>query len=79
MCHQSAAGQPKLSREIFILLEFMGLIRAGTQGQKPKPSATRTLKYDLQTEAKFKGTVEELKQPPKGQREGDHASVGEEQ
>jgi len=67
MRSQSAAGQPKPSCEIFILLAFvMVLISAGAQGQKPKPSAAGIPKYDLQTEAKFKGTVEELKQPPKG-------------
>jgi len=67
MCNQSAAGQLKSSREIFILLAFLMVLASGsTQGQKPKPSAAGLPKYDLQTEAKFKGTVEELKQAPKG-------------
>ena len=67
MCNESSSGQPKSSCEIFVLLAFLMLLTsASTQGQKPKPSAADTPKYDLQTEAKFKGTVEELKQPPKG-------------
>ena len=67
MCNESRSGRPKSSCEIFVLLAFLMLLTsASTQGQKPKPSATDTPKYDLQTEAKFKGTVEELKQPPKG-------------
>jgi hypothetical protein len=44
----------------------MVLISAGAQAQKRKPPAAAPPKYDLQTEAKFKGTVEELKLPPKG-------------
>jgi hypothetical protein len=67
MCIQSAASQPKASRGIFILLVFLTvLISAGAQAQKPKPSAAGIPKYNFQTEAKFKGTVEELKQPAKG-------------
>jgi hypothetical protein len=42
------------------------LIGAAAQIQKRQAPAAGLPKYDLQTEAKFKGTVEELKQPAKG-------------
>jgi hypothetical protein len=67
MCSQSGSVRLNSARDIFILLAFLVfLIGAAAQLQKRKPPEPGLPKYDLQTEAKFKGTVEELKQPPNG-------------
>jgi hypothetical protein len=66
MLSQSRSIRLNSSRDIFILLGFLVLlIGAAAQTQKRKTPADLP-KYDLQTEAKFKGTVEGLKEPPKG-------------
>jgi hypothetical protein len=53
------------SRKISVLPVFLTLLLvASLVAQKtPKPSSP---KYDLQTEVKIKGTIEEVKLPPKG-------------
>jgi hypothetical protein len=53
------------SRKISVLPVFLTLLLvASLVAQKtPKPSSP---KYDLQTEAKIKGPIEEVKLPPKG-------------
>jgi hypothetical protein len=67
MCSQSGSTRLNSSRDIFILLAFLVfLIGGAAQTQKRKSPPAGLPKYDLQTEAKFKGTVEELKLPPKG-------------
>ena len=46
---------------------FLAVIFVATaSGQKSQANAASLPKYDLQTETKIKGTVEELKLPPKG-------------
>ena len=47
---------------IFLLITLL-LLSPFAPGQKTQPAAP---KYDLQTEAKFKGIIEEVKLPPKG-------------
>ena len=67
MHNQAEFGQSDLWREMIFLLAFLVLLlRAPAQAQKSQPPASGPPKYDLRTEAKFKGTVEELRLPPKG-------------
>jgi hypothetical protein len=57
------------TRSCLILLRaaFLTLLFAATaSGQKSQANPASLPKYDLHTEAKMKGTVEELKLPPKG-------------
>ena len=58
-------GRSSGSRKISVLPVFLTLLLvASLVAQKtPKPSPP---KYDLQTEVKVKGTIEEVKLPPKG-------------
>ena len=58
-------GRSSGSRKISVLPAFLTLLLAASLvAQKtPKPSPP---KYDLHTEAKIKGTIEEVKLPPKG-------------
>ena len=52
------------------------LFVATASGQKSHANAASLPKYDLHTEAKMKGTVEELKLPPKGsEKEAAHLLV----
>src|SRR5437773_10362237 len=77
MRNRTEFGGLNLSGEIIFLLVFLVVcLRTPAQAQKSQPSAAGPPKYDLHTEAKFKGTVEELKVPPKG-RERDHAFARE--
>ena len=67
MRNRTEFGGLHLSSEIIFLLVFLVVfLRTPAQAQKSQPSAAGPPKYDLHTEAKFKGTVEELKVPPKG-------------
>jgi len=68
MRNRTEFGGLHLSSEIIFLLVFLVvcLRTPVAQAQKSQPSAAGPPKYDLHTEAKFKGTVEELKVPPKG-------------
>jgi hypothetical protein len=58
-------GRSSRSRKISVLSAFLPLLLvASLVAQKtPKPTPP---KYDLQTEGKIKGTIEEVKLPPKG-------------
>ena len=58
-------GRSSRSRKISVLPAFLTLLLvASLVAQKtPKPSPP---KYDLHTEVKIKGTIEEVKLPPKG-------------
>lgn len=58
---------PSRSYRIVFLVAFLALFFVPTaSGQKSQTNAASLPKYDLHTEAKMKGTVEELKLPPKG-------------
>ena len=55
------------SCRILFLVAFLALLLVATaSGQKSQANAASLPKYDLHTEAKMKGTVEELKLPSKG-------------
>jgi len=55
------------SCRILSLVAFLALLVVATaSGQKSQANAASLPKYDLHTEAKMKGTVEELKLPSKG-------------
>jgi len=58
---------PLKPKQIVFLLIALTFSSLWVQAQKTPPAAaTPPPKYDLQSEAKFKGIVEELKLPPKG-------------
>lgn len=55
---------------------FSGLALLGAiSGVAQKPSAGSQPKYDLQTESKIKGSVDEVKAPPKGSKEVVHLAM----
>jgi hypothetical protein len=55
------------SRQIILLMVLVAIVVGPTaRAQKKQPNGPSAPKYDLQTEAKIKGTVEEVKLPPKG-------------
>jgi len=60
MRYPSQLGQFVCSFAILLLLS------ASASAQKAQAAASKGPKYDLQTETKLKGTVDELKFPPKG-------------
>jgi len=67
MCDSIDSGA--LSRrvcKIVFLAAFLTLLLAPVSAQKNQTKEASHPKYDLHTEAKMKGTVEELKLPPKG-------------
>jgi hypothetical protein len=58
---------PSILRKILFVAAIVVLLSADSaSAQKNPASAPASPKYDLQNEAKFKGTVEEVKLPPKG-------------
>lgn len=58
-------GRSSRSRKISVLPAFLTLLLAASLVAQKTPKPTPP-KYDLQTEAKIKGTIEEVKLPPKG-------------
>ncbi len=67
MRNRTEFGGLNLSGEIIFLLVFLVVfLRTPVPAQKSQPPAAGPPKYDLHTETKFKGTVEEMKLPPKG-------------
>lgn len=67
MRNRTEFGRSNLSCETIFLLAFLVIaLGAPSQAQKSKAPAAGPPKYDLHTEAKFKGTVQELRLPPKG-------------
>ena len=54
------------SRQIVVLIVLAALTIELPAGAQKKQSGTAGPKYDLQTETKIKGTVDEVKLPPKG-------------
>ncbi len=49
------------SRQIILLMVFVAIVGGPTaSAQKKQPNGPSAPKYDLQTEAKIKGTVEEV-------------------
>ena len=63
MRNRIEVGGSRRSRQIIFLMLFVALVAGDVSAQK-KPSSGP--KYDLQTETKIKGTVDEVKLPPKG-------------
>src|SRR5713226_7518456 len=59
-CPQSCAGK------VFFAAFLALLLAASVSAQKSQANTASPPKYDLHTEAKMKGTVEEVKLPPKG-------------
>jgi hypothetical protein len=67
MRNRTEFSRSNLSCQIIFLLAFLVVaLSAPTQAQKSQAPAAGPPKYDLHTEAKFKGTIAELKLPPKG-------------
>jgi hypothetical protein len=60
-------GCSSRSRQIIFLMVFGALVVGPlASAQKKQPGGPSAPKYDLQTETKIKGTVDEVKLPPKG-------------
>jgi hypothetical protein len=60
-------GRSSRSCQIVFLMVFVAVVIGPSAGaQKKQPSGPSAPKYDLQTETKIKGTVDEVKLPPKG-------------
>lgn len=69
------AGKPSV-RSCGILLAVFPVLLWAAPLAAQKPPSTNSPKYDLNTEAKMKGIVEELKLPPKGsEKEAAHLLV----
>jgi predicted PhzF superfamily epimerase YddE/YHI9 len=51
---------------VFLLICFAVLLAIAARAQKTESKTPGPPKYDLQTETKVKGTIEEVKMPPKG-------------
>ena len=67
MHHRTNSGPSRRSRKIVFLLLFPAVFfGAPARAQKNQTASASPPKYDLKTEAKLKGTVEDLKLPPKG-------------
>jgi hypothetical protein len=67
MCDGIEVSCSRWSRRIILLMMFVAIVVGPTAGaQKKQPNGPNAPKYDLQTEAKIKATVEEVKLPPKG-------------
>jgi hypothetical protein len=66
MRNQIESGLWNLSCEIVFLLAFFVCLSAPAPAQKSQAPTAGSPKYDVHTETKFKGTIEELKLPPKG-------------
>jgi len=62
----SDSGPQSCAGKVFCAAFFGLLIVASVSAQKSQANSASPPKYDLHTEAKMKGTVEEVKLPPKG-------------
>jgi hypothetical protein len=67
MCDGIEFSGSRRSRQIVVLMVFSALLVGPPAGaQKKQSGGTSGPKYDLQTETKIKGTVDDVKLPPKG-------------
>ena len=67
MHHRTKSVPSRRSRKnVFLLLFLTVLFGAPARAQKNQTASASPPKYDLKTEAKLKGTVQDLKLPPKG-------------
>ena len=66
MPHVIALCCSSRARQIVALITLFTVVGALANAQKKQPAAASLPKYDVQAETKIKGTVEEVKLPPKG-------------
>jgi len=66
MRDRPAINSSRSRRNVCLVVLFALLVGAPARAQKSPPTAAGPPKYDLHTETKIKGTVEEVKLPPKG-------------
>jgi hypothetical protein len=66
MSDRTEFSASRSSQMIFPLVLVVLLLGAPAQAQKSQPTAASPPKYDLHTETKIKGTVDEVKLPAKG-------------
>ena len=59
-------GRSSRPCQIVFLMVFVAVVIGRPTSAQKKPSGPSVPKYDLQTETKIKGTVDEVKLPPKG-------------
>ncbi len=66
MHHRTEFGSSRFRRNVLLLALVVVLVGLTGRAQKVQPTTTSPPKYDLHTESKIKGIVEEVKLPPKG-------------
>ena len=66
MLDRTGFGSSRYRQKICLMVLIAALVGAPATAQKSQPTAASPPKYDLHTETKIKGTIEEVKLPPKG-------------
>jgi hypothetical protein len=59
-------GSSRSRHDVCLLVLFAVFVGLPASAQKNQPGSTSPPKYDLHTETKIKGTIDEVKLPPKG-------------
>jgi hypothetical protein len=66
MLDRTGFGSSRSRQKICLMVLIAALVGAPATAQKSQPTAASPPKYDLHTETKIKGTIDEVKLPPKG-------------
>jgi hypothetical protein len=66
MRNRTGFGSSRSCQKICLMVLTVALVGASATAQKSQPTAASPPKYDLHTETKIKGTIDEVKLPPKG-------------
>ena len=66
MCDRTEIRSRRSHRNILLLILAVALAGVAAHAQKSQPNTTSPPKYDLHSESKIKGTIDEVKLPPKG-------------
>src|SRR5579859_1860727 len=66
MRDRTECSSSRCRQHILLLIIVTSLIGAAALAQRTRPSTTSLPKYDVHAEIKIKGTIEEVKLPPKG-------------
>lgn len=78
MRSQNVFARSSRSHQIIFLMVFVAVVVVPPASAQKKPAGVNLPKYDLQAETKIKGTIEEVKLPPKGsEKEIAHLQVND--